>query len=148
MKRGSTDDPFAEDPESQESKPEPESEPEPAPGSELEPEAESDAAPDRSGPRFSPDDTVTPDPDPDSGPSDIPYIYLRDAVKEGRNQRPVYLREYNERRISDLVDAVEADLGEEVTKTDVLEAAMETAIENPALVASTLRTDRYGYDWQ
>lgn len=78
----------------------------------------------------------------------LPYIYKRDAVKEDRTQRPVYLREYNEARITELVADVEGCLGEEITKTDLLEAAMETAIENPQLVADILRTERYGYDWE
>lgn len=76
----------------------------------------------------------------------LPYIHSRDYVKEDRQQRPVFLREQNEERISDLVAAVESDLGEEVYQTDVLEAAMEIAIENPQLVAEKCR--EYGYDWE
>lgn len=76
----------------------------------------------------------------------LPYIHSRDYVKEGRQQRPVFLREQTEEAISDLVDAVEEDLGEEVYQTDVLEAAMEVAIENPQLVAKKCRD--YGYDWE
>ncbi|MFD1588173.1 hypothetical protein ACFR9U_14420 [Halorientalis brevis] len=83
-----------------------------------------------------------------TGSRTLPYIYKRDAVKDGRSQRPVFLRDYNEDRIPELTDAVEDDLGESVPKTDVLEAALETAIENPEMVAATLRTDRYGYDWE
>lgn len=76
----------------------------------------------------------------------LPYIHSRDYVKEKRQQRPVFLREQTEDGISDLVDAVEDDLGEEVYQTDVLEAAMEVAIENPKLVAEKCRD--YGYDWE
>ena len=83
-----------------------------------------------------------------TGKRTLPYIYKRDAVKDGRSQRPVFLRDYNEDRIPELTDAVEDDLGESVPKTDILEAALETAIENPEMVAATLRTDRYGYDWE
>ena len=83
-----------------------------------------------------------------TGSRTLPYIYKRDAVKDGRSQRPVFLRDYNEDRIPELKDTVEEDLGESVPKTDVLEAALETAIENPEMVAATLRTDRYGYDWE
>jgi hypothetical protein len=129
MKQGSTDDPFADDPERAET-----------------PAADPDAdSPSR---RTGRTDSAEPDTTQDDGSPAIPYIYMRDAVKEGRNQRPVYLRECNEDRIPELVDAVEDLLGEDVTKTDVLEAAMETAIENPDLVAETLRTERYGYDWE
>ncbi|WP_336328617.1 hypothetical protein [Halovenus sp. HT40] len=76
----------------------------------------------------------------------LPYIHSRDYVKEKRQQRPVFLREQTEDGISDLVDAVEDDLGEEIYQTDVLEAAMEVAIENPKLVAEKCRD--YGYDWE
>lgn len=120
MKKGSADDPFSEDPEPTES----------SPTGEQSATVEDQSDNDRVSPRT------------------LPYIYKRGAVKEGRNQRPVYLREYNEERIPELVDAVEIHLGEDITKTDLLEAAMETAIENPQLVADILRTERYGYDWE
>jgi hypothetical protein len=76
----------------------------------------------------------------------LPYIHSRDSVKEDRQQRPVFLREQTEDGISDLVDAVEDDLGEEVYQTDVLEAAMEVALDHPELVAEKCR--KYGYDWE
>lgn len=123
MKKGSTDDPFADDPEPIDTP----STPSDTQTVEIE-EEEADSTSTRG--------------------RTLPYIYKRGAVKEDRNQRPVYLREYNERRISDLVTDVEGQLGEDVTKTDILEAAMETAIENPQLVAEILRTERYGYDWE
>lgn len=92
-------------------------------------------------------DTVSQTGQNDSTPrrGSLPYIHSRDSVKEGRQQRPVFLREQTEDGISDLVDAVEDDLGEEVYRTDVLEAAMEIAIGNPKLVAEKCRD--YGYDW-
>lgn len=76
----------------------------------------------------------------------LPYIHSRDSVKEGRQQRPVFLREQTEDGISDLVDAVEDNLGEDVYQTDVLEAAMEVALDHPELVAEKCR--KYGYDWE
>lgn len=79
-------------------------------------------------------------------PRSLPYIHSRDSVKDGRQQRPVFLREETEAGIGDLVDAVEADLGEDVYQTDVLEAAMEVAIDRPELVAEKCRS--YGYDWE
>ncbi|AQL44616.1 hypothetical protein BV210_17745 (plasmid) [Halorientalis sp. IM1011] len=144
MKQGSTDDPFAEAPDTgDKSEPtEPDSSDE---QSEDTPNrGESGSVPtqtERTG-------TERDDSSETSFSRTLPYIYKRDAVKENRSQRPVYLREYNETRIPELVDAVAAALGEEVTKTDVLEAAMETAIENPDQVADILRTERYGYDWE
>lgn len=83
---------------------------------------------------------------PTSSRRSLPYIHSRDYVKEDRQQRPVFLRKQNEEGIGNLVDAVESDLGEEVYQTDVLEAAMEVAIENPQLVAEKCR--EYGYDWE
>lgn len=130
MKQGSTDDPFAE-------------EPEPVPDAEQ--DQANAAAEHHSGPRKI---STASDTEPVSKSRTLPYIYKRDAVKEGRTQRPVYLRDYNENRIPDLIDDVEAELNEDTTKTDILEAAMETAIDNPRLVADTLRTERYGYDWE
>lgn len=76
----------------------------------------------------------------------LPYIYSRDSVKEDRQQRPVFLRDQTEEGISNLVDAVEDDLGEDVYQTDVLEAAMEVALDHPELVAQKCR--EYGYDWE
>lgn len=76
----------------------------------------------------------------------LPYIHSRDSVKEGRQQRPVFLREETEDGISDLVDAVEEDLGEDVYQTDVLEAAVEVALDHPEFVAEKCR--EYGYDWE
>jgi hypothetical protein len=76
----------------------------------------------------------------------LPYIHSRDSVKEDRQQRPVFLREQTEEGISDLVDAVEDNLGEDVYQTDVLEAAMEVALDHPDLVAEKCR--EYGYDWE
>lgn len=147
MKQGSTDDPFAEDPEQTQQTQQPPAD-ESAQDDSI-PETESNDLPD--------DETVE---DKTASSSEngvaesdtasarvLPYIYRRDSVKEQRTQRPVYLRDYNEERLTDLVDTVEAELGEDVTKTDVLEAAIETAIENPEQVAEILRTERYGYDW-
>ncbi|WP_336003409.1 hypothetical protein [Halorientalis halophila] len=163
MKQGSTDDPFADDAETNrdtETKPADE---EGAARSEAEETDRSEAAAaetaaDSASSREATATEASTDESTDSGVDSgsvgksagrsLPYIYKRDAVKEGRSQRPVYLREYNEERIVQLVDDVEELLATEVTKTDVLEAAMETAIENPELVVETLKTERYGYDWE
>ncbi len=142
MKKGSTDDPFAEEPvpSSEESEQTEENNEE---GSSMSDNTTLQSIKSEPGEKTANDDTSS-----DHSTSRVlPYIYKRDAVKEGRTQRPVYLREYNEERITELVADVEGCLGEEITKTDLLEAAMETAIENPQLVADILRTERYGYDW-
>jgi hypothetical protein len=160
MKQGSTDDPFADDAETNRDA---ETNPGDEAGTERSAAEETDQseAADSSSSQSSREATATEasteestDTGGDSGSvgksggRTLPYIYKRDAVKEGRSQRPVYLREYNEERIVQLVDDVEGLLATEVTKTDVLEAAMETAIENPELVVETLKSERYGYDWE
>lgn len=76
----------------------------------------------------------------------LPYIHSRDGVKDGRKQRPVFLREHIESGIDDLVGQMEAEFGENVYKTDVTEAAMAVAQENPALVQEKL--DEWGYGWE
>lgn len=141
MKQGSTDDPFAEDPA-------PSAEAASAP-EQTETETEKSSSSNTALQSSNSQPSESEDTSRDTSVSRIlPYIYKRDAVKEGRTQRPVYLREYNEDRIPELMDAVEERLGEEVMKTDLLEAAMETAIENPELVTEILRTERYGYEWE
>ena len=123
MKEGIGDDPFDDDSESEST------EPQPAGGSEQ---------------------TDAPEQTNQEGSTrahrSLPYIHSRDSVKEDRQQRPVFLREQTEDGISDLVDAVEDDLGEDVYQTDVLEAAMEVALDHPKLVADKCR--EYGYDWE
>lgn len=122
MKQGSADDPFAEDDE--ESEPEPES----AVGTTDRSTVESDTSASSSVQRQS-----------------LPYIHARDGVKDGRTQRPVFLREHVEAGIDELVDEMEAELGEDVYKTDVTEAAMAVAQENPELVLEKL--EEWGYGW-
>lgn len=75
----------------------------------------------------------------------LPYIHSRDGVKDGRTQRPIFLREHVEAGIDDLVDKMEDEFGETVYKTDITEAAMVIAQENPDLLRSTL--EEWGYGW-
>lgn len=77
--------------------------------------------------------------------SEIPYKFRRDSVKADRNQRPIFLRSHVEDRESEFLRELEAQLGEDVYKTDALEAAIVVAMDNPELVAEELR--EWGYDW-
>jgi hypothetical protein len=120
MKQGSADDPFAED-----------SGDEPADGT--------DEATGRA------DDSPVPETDSSPGRRSLPYIHSRDGVKDGRTQRPVFLRDHIESGIDDLVGQMETEFGENVYKTDVTEAAMAVAQENPGLVREKL--DEWGYGW-
>jgi len=75
----------------------------------------------------------------------LPYIHARDGVKDGRTQRPIFLRDHVEDGIDDLVDQMEEESGERVYKTDITEAAMVVAQQNPALLRETL--EEWGYGW-
>jgi len=119
MKQGSADDPFAEDSDE---------------GNESEPRDADAATAERTG------TTET-----QSRDRSLPYIHARDGVKDGRTQRPVFLREHVEAGIDELVAEMEAEFGEDVYKTDVTEAAMAVAQDHPELVREKL--DEWGYGW-
>jgi len=74
----------------------------------------------------------------------LPYIYARTGVKDGRTQRPVFLREHIEDGIDELLAEMEAELNEDVYKTDLTEAAMAVAQEQPELVLAKLKQWGYG----
>ena len=77
---------------------------------------------------------------------DVPYIYERTSINEGRDQVPFFLREHVRDGEDQLREAVEASLGEEVPISDVREAAMLVAQAHPDLVADELR--EWGYDFE
>jgi len=118
MKKGSTDDPFSEDPERKRSE------------SDAESESES---------------TIPTEQSKGTQRRSLPYIHSRDGVKDGRTQRPVFLRDHVESGIDELVAEMEQELGEDIYKTDVTEAAMVVAQEHPELVQETL--EEWGYGW-
>ncbi|WP_436930823.1 hypothetical protein [Halosimplex halobium] len=139
MKQGSTDDPFVEEPTGSDA-----DEPDAAPDDQV-------GAADAVGTA----DTAETGETTDTSSADsthenvqrgsLPYIHARDGVKDGRTQRPVFLRDHVEAGIDDLVAEMEAELGEDVYKTDVTEAAMAVAQENPELVLAKL--EEWGYGW-
>lgn len=133
MKQGSTDDPFAEDPTDDSL----EGDPTDAP-SDGEPDGTPLAADDTDAESAS-TEPATPAAAQSTRRRSLPYIHARDGVKDGRTQRPVFLRDYVETGIDDLVAEMEAELGEDIYKTDVTEAAMVVAEEHPELVAEKLR---------
>lgn len=122
MKQGSTDDPFADDPEEEDE----------LSGAETESTDESAESP------VELSSTTQ--------RQSLPYIHSRDGVKDGRIQRPVFLREHIEEGIDDLVDRMEDEFGEDVYKTDITEAAMAVAQEHPELVSQKLGEWGYGWD--
>ena len=83
MKKGSTDDPFADDEEDSEDE------------SGLGESEQFEIEPSSSGSTRTQSTTQR---------QSLPYIHSRDGVKDGRKQRPVFLREHIEEGIDDLVD--------------------------------------------
>lgn len=129
MKQGSTDDPFAEEPETESVEDEETAEPGEQGAQDTTAERDSGELTSQS----------------ESQRQSLPYIHARDGVKDGRSQRPVFLRDHVEDGIDDLVDQMEDEFGETVYKTDVTEAAMILAEENPELILSKL--EEWGYGW-
>ena len=141
MKQGSTDDPFAEDPSDQSAEEITESSQDTEDSltqrQETQREAETDTDP-----------TLSSEPVSGSGGGSqtLPYIYARNSVKDGRQQRPIFLRDEVEDSIPELVSKLESTFGENVYRTDVLEAAVVVAQENPELVEAAL--EEWGYGWE
>jgi hypothetical protein len=121
MKSGSGDDPFAE------------TDPEPEPESDDQQDEAMDV------------ETGSTDAESTTQP-DIPYKFRRDSVKQDRKQRPIFIRPEVEERESTFLRNLEDQVGEDVYKTDALEAALVVAMDNPDLVAEKLR--EWGYDWE
>jgi hypothetical protein len=119
MKSGSGDDPFAE----------------------SEPDTEQDEGSVETT-DIEPDSSIT----EDTGQPEIPYKFRRSSVKEDRKQRPIFIRPEVEDRESTFLRNLEDEVGEDVYKTDALEAALVVAMDNPELVAEKLR--EWGYDWE
>jgi len=133
MKQGSTDDPFAEEPAETDAEED---------GDTEDAVQETQAEPSTAG--SSPDQTTT-ESETEATRRSLPYIHARDGVKDGRTQRPVFLRDHIEDGIDELVSEMEAEFGEDVYKTDVTEAAMAVAQAHPELVVEKL--DEWGYGW-
>lgn len=141
MKQGSTDDPFAEDPvQSEEDKPaDDQSDDEDAATADSDTQESAVTSEANSSTDESSDSAKTPQ------RQSLPYIHARNGVKDGRTQRPVFLRDHIEAGIDDLVQQMEAEFGEDVYKTDITEAAMAVAQDNPELVQAKL--EEWGYGW-
>lgn len=135
MKKGSADDPFAEEPQD-------------AAEEELEDEEEEleeeplTGADDATGNGSTSLNTES----AASQTQSLPYIYARDSVKDGRQQRPIFLRDEVEDGIPGLVSDLEEIFDENVYRTDVLEAAVVVAQENPDLIRKVLSEWGYGWD--
>ena len=84
--------------------------------------------------------------DPVEQPSaeQIPYKFRRNTVKENRQHVPLYLRDHVLRSEKRFRTTVEEQLGEDVPKADLREAAYIVAQRHPDLVADELR--KWGFD--
>jgi 5-hydroxyisourate hydrolase-like protein (transthyretin family) len=76
----------------------------------------------------------------------LSYIHSRDGVKDGRTQRPIFLRDEYEDGLDDLVDRMEERFDQQVYKTDVQEAMVALGIRNSDQLASIL--NEWGYGWE
>lgn len=87
---------------------------------------------------------------PQSDSVEIPYITRRRSKSESstwqRDRLTFFVREDVERGERELKSAVEADLGEEVSKFDLREAAYLVAQEHPELVAEKLEEMGVGFE--
>jgi hypothetical protein len=141
MKQGSTDDPFAEDTTSETG-----TDTDDDTGESTTNDPETPPSQDTStGSEAGESKIADADDDTDPETSRLPYIYARDSVKDGRQQRPIFLRDEIEDEIPELVGELEDRFGENVYRTDVMEAAVEVAQENPDLLEAKL--EEWGYGW-
>ncbi|WP_226482762.1 hypothetical protein [Natrinema amylolyticum] len=103
-------------------------------GSDRDEDSESDA-----------DDAVIQDP-PQAGAGDdgVPWVYVRDNVKQDRGMVQFYLRDYVVEAEDEFVGAVSDELGTDVSKTDVREAAYEAAMHNVDEVVD--RLEAWGFE--
>lgn len=78
---------------------------------------------------------------PQNGADDggVPWVYVRDNVKQDREMVQFYLREYVVEAEDDFVEEVSDELGTDVSKTDVREAAYEAAMHNVDEVVERLQ---------
>lgn len=83
---------------------------------------------------------------PQNGADDggVPWVYVRDTVKQDREMVQFYLRDYVVDAEDDFVDAVSDELGTDVSKTDVREAAYEAAMHNVDEVVD--RLEAWGFE--
>jgi hypothetical protein len=137
MKEGPGEDPFADD-----SNDDSQADPDPEPVTDTPVSDEPTTAPENS--ITEPEsDTST-----DMSTDQIPYVVRRQTVKEDRdNEHVAFLRD----EYAELEDQIRADVADEldmrskdVSVTDLREAFVELAAENPAAVASIL--EHWGYE--
>lgn len=158
MKKGSGSDPFAEvqeehteaESDANEEPTDDESESDSEPDQPVTEDADSQVDSETDGNR---DDESTPNSSegiigepPQNGADDggVPWVYVRDTVKQDREMVQFYLRDYVVDAEDDFVDAVSDELGTDVSKTDVREAAYEAAMHNVDEVVD--RLEAWGFE--
>jgi len=144
MKEGAGEDPFADE----------ESEGDSTPSQEETP-GRMDADADDESATASRDDPVLDRPDAgtatqQSGRNDethtmqIPYKYRRDGVQDGRTRVPLFLQEETKRSEREVLRELENRFDEDVTLTDLREAAVKVGLQHSDDVAVQLRKWGYG----
>lgn len=86
-----------------------------------------------------------PETTPEVSTPEIPWKFRRDGVQDGRDRVPLFLLEETKRNERELKAAVETALDENVSLTDLREAAYRVAMRHEAEVADELR--EWGYDF-
>lgn len=76
----------------------------------------------------------------------IPYIFRRKKVNDGREQIPFFMRDFVMAAEPDFRRAVQEELGENVPKSDLREAAYIVAQRHEQEVVDELRS--WGYDYE
>lgn len=82
--------------------------------------------------------------EPTISEDEIPYILRRDSVNGSRRQKSVFLRGELLDSEVEFIETPEDELGEDIYTSDVREASLVVARENPMMVCAVLR--RWGYD--
>ncbi|MGQ3413902.1 hypothetical protein ACT4ML_16840 [Natrinema sp. LN54] len=156
MKKGSGSDPFAEVQEEAESEPdaneeqavddESDSEPAQPVTEDVDSQAESETDGDQNEETTADSSEAVIGEPPQNGADDggVPWVYVRDTVKQDREMVQFYLRDYVVDAEDDFVDAVSDELGTDVSKTDVREAAYEAAMHNVDEVVD--RLEAWGFE--
>lgn len=77
---------------------------------------------------------------------DLPYIFKRNKVNEGREQVPFFIRDDVMDDEKQLIDQMENRFERSVPKSDIREAALIVAQRHPELVADVFKEWGYGLE--
>ena len=78
----------------------------------------------------------------------IPYKYRRDSVQDGRSRVPLFLQDETKQDERELQRNLEDTLDEDISLTDLREAAIKAGIERPDAVRTKLEQWGYGMTFE